>query len=62
MLKKIFFASIISILMFACSSEVAKKDETNNKMPKEVKVDMELRTVYIIRGKGYYYYNFEIII
>ena len=28
----------------------------------EVKVDMELRTVYIIRGKGYYYYHFEIIV
>ncbi|MFT6638395.1 MAG: hypothetical protein ACJAYP_000972 [Flavobacterium sp.] len=28
----------------------------------EVKVDMELRTVYIIRGKAYHYFNFEIII
>jgi cyclophilin family peptidyl-prolyl cis-trans isomerase len=52
MLKKIFFASIISILMFACSSEVAKKDETNNKMPKEVKVDMEMTVAKIQTNMG----------
>lgn len=28
----------------------------------EVKVDMKLTTIYIIRGKAYYYYHFEIII
>ncbi|MFD2891709.1 hypothetical protein ACFS5J_06760 [Flavobacterium chuncheonense] len=27
-----------------------------------VKVNLELKTVYIIQGKAYYYYHFEIIV
>jgi len=27
----------------------------------EIKVDTNLKTVYMIRGKAYYYHNFEII-
>jgi cyclophilin family peptidyl-prolyl cis-trans isomerase len=52
MIKKIAFLSIISYLIFSCSSEVANKDDQNNKLPKEEKVDMEMTVAKIQTNMG----------
>jgi cyclophilin family peptidyl-prolyl cis-trans isomerase len=52
MIKKIIIVSILTLFTFACSSEVTNKDETNNKMSKEDKADMEMTVAKINTNMG----------
>ncbi|MBL1212310.1 MAG: peptidylprolyl isomerase [Ignavibacteriae bacterium] len=52
MIKKIFIAGLLALFAFACSSEVANKDETNKKTTKEDKTDMEMTVAKVQTNMG----------
>ncbi|MCB0743780.1 MAG: hypothetical protein KDC67_07750 [Ignavibacteriae bacterium] len=57
MLKKLFCPFQVIVLVSA--GELMKGQKV---WVQEVKITMELKTVYIIKGKAYYYYHFDIIV
>ena len=56
-LKKLFCPFQVIVLVSA--GELMKGQKV---WVQEVKITMELKTVYIIKGKAYYYYHFDIIV